>query len=79
MNEKNENKRKKGVMNDSDARCPFFREHTSMTIACESPVPGGALRMTFKEQSEKNLQYGAFCCKRYKTCEIYRMVMEKYE
>ena len=79
MNEKNENKRKKGVMNDSDARCPFFKEHTSMTIACESPVQGSALRMTFKEQSEKNLQYGAFCCKRYKTCEIYRMVMEKYE
>lgn len=62
----------------SDAVCPFFHDHTSMTIGCESPVPGSAIRMTFWQQEDKKIQYREFCCRKYKNCEIFRMVMEKY-
>lgn len=71
-------KKKGWELDASDAVCPFFRDHTSMTIGCESPIPGSAIRMTFEKKEDKTIQYKAFCCRRYQCCEIFRMVMEKY-
>ena len=64
--------------NDSDAKCPFFKDHTAGSIACESPIPGSSIRMTFITQADKKVQYELYCCRGYKCCEIYRMVMGKY-
>ena len=64
--------------NDSDAKCPFFHEHTAITIACESPIPGSTVRMTFRGKTVKKTQYDVFCCNHYKNCELFRLVMEKY-
>jgi hypothetical protein len=64
--------------NDSDAKCPFFHEHTAISISCEAPIPGASMRMTFYTKADKKVQYDLFCCCRYKNCEIFRMVMGKY-
>lgn len=67
-----------GKMCDRDAKCPFFRRHTRNSISCESPIDGSGITINFAAANQKAVQYAAFCCRRYKNCEIYQMDMNQY-
>lgn len=66
---------------DVEAQCPFFKESDRRSISCEGVGDSCVLRMSYNTIAERNLQRNLFCndirgCKR---CEIYQMVMGKYE
>ena len=65
----------------SDAQCPFFRSDVEKQkrINCEGIVDRCTLALTFDRKKDYKLQLNVFCCEHYKKCEIYNMLMEKYE
>lgn len=65
----------------SDAQCPFFRSDVwkQKRINCEGIVDRSTLALTFNRKKDYEKQLGIFCCEHYKKCEVYRMLMEKYE
>lgn len=66
-------------MNDSDARCPFFKANYGQKIVCESPIPGSTIHIEFDLKHDKYINYTIFCCGKYENCEIYRMMMGEYD
>lgn len=69
----------RGKLNDRDAKCPFFCAHLRQSIICESPIPDSRVKINFASVDGKDKQYRIFCCQRYKNCELYRAVNERYE
>lgn len=65
----------------SDAQCPFFRSDVGnkKRIICEGIVDNSTLALTFDRKKDYDTQLRVFCCEHYKKCEVYRMLMEKYE
>lgn len=65
----------------ADAQCPFYRfdEAEKKRISCEGIVDESTLALTFRRKTGYKTQLEVFCCKHHKKCEIYRMLMEKYE
>ena len=65
----------------SDAQCPFFRSDVGKQkrIICEGIVGRSTLALTFDRKKDYATQLGVFCCEHYKKCEVYRMLMEKYD
>ncbi len=61
-------------------QCPFYRQddHRSR-ILCEGVIPDTTLAQTFRHRKDYQKQLEVFCCQHYQKCEVYRMVMEKYE
>lgn len=59
------------------AVCPFYRTARDRTVTCESPVPGSQVaHIVFGRQETMIKHMRLFCCDGYKTCEIYRAVMD---
>lgn len=65
----------------SDAQCPFFRSDVEKQkrINCEGIVDRSTLALTFDRKKDYKTQLGVFCCEHYKKCEVFRMLMQKYE
>ena len=65
----------------ADAQCPFYKsdEDQKKRICCEGIVEESTLALTFLRKNAYKKQLEVFCCEHYKKCEIYRMLMEKYE
>lgn len=67
----------------ADVQCPFFMGtedvFSGKKLFCESPVPESNLTLYFRKKQEYQKQLQIFCCEHYKKCEIYRMVMTRYE
>ena len=61
-------------------RCPFYRSDDGQRhITCEGPTEESSLTLNFPRKSEFETQITVFCCEHYQNCEIYRMLMDKYE
>ena len=66
----------------ADVLCPFYRFDDCKTkrIVCEGVVDRSTLAQTYLYKRGYEKQMRIFCCKNYKNCEIYRMLLEaKYE
>jgi hypothetical protein len=65
----------------ADALCPFYRsdEARRKRIVCEGLVDKSILALAFRKRNDYDTQLGVFCCEHYKKCEVYRMLMQKYE
>ena len=60
--------------------CPFFLFEGRKAIGCEGITDDCFIRLVFNTEESKKMQQKTFCSKKYKNCEIYRMLMkEKYE
>ena len=64
-----------------DAQCPFYKfdDLKKRRISCEGIIDNSTLALYFSRKSDYDTQLNVFCCEHYKKCEIYRMLMEKYE
>lgn len=63
-----------------DVGCPFFkRDDGSHRITCEGLVDKSSITLFFQKKSGFETQMNVFCCKHYQNCEIYEIVMKKYE
>ena len=66
---------------DKRVQCPFYRQDNSKRrkIICEGLIDGSSLSLTYQAKQDYKLQMNTFCCDKFKYCEIYRMLMQKYE
>lgn len=62
-------------------RCPFYLrdELKNRKISCEGVVEGSTLTTTYRRREDYLRRIDEYCCNQYKTCEIYRMLMDKYK
>lgn len=63
-----------------EAQCPFYRRDDGhRRITCEGIMDDTVLVLKFRKREDFAIQAREFCCKRFDHCEIYRMLMEKYD
>ena len=64
-----------------DAQCPFYKfdDFKKRRISCEGIVDNSTLALYFCRKKDYDTQLNVFCCEQYKKCEVFRMLMEKYE
>ena len=61
-------------------RCPFYQSDDGKNrIVCEGVVADSTLSQYFRKRCDLQTQMRVFCCEHYKKCELYRMIIEKYE
>lgn len=60
-------------------KCPFFRAHSSIEIACEGITDDTGLRLLFKLKADRDRHEAVFCCDKYHYCELYHAIYKKYE
>ena len=64
----------------AEARCPFYRKDTLLTISCEGLVGDSSIVQNFGRREDALIQLRTFCCRRYENCEIYQAIMKaKYQ
>ena len=63
-----------------DVRCPFYKYDDGVKrITCEGIVEDSSLALIYRKKRDFETQIRVFCCEHYEKCEIYRILMEKYE
>lgn len=64
----------------SYVRCPFYKfDDGKRRITCEGIIDDSSLALIYHNKMDYDTQIMEFCCEHYETCEVYRMLMEKYE
>lgn len=69
-----------GSYRQVDVRCPFYKyDDGRRRIACEGLVDGSTLALIYRQKADYETQIKVFCCEHYRKCEVYRLLMAKYE
>ena len=69
-----------GSYKQADVKCPFYKHDDGRRrITCEGIIADSSLALIYRRNSDYVTQIGVFCCEHYINCEIYRLLMEKYE
>ena len=69
-----------GSFKQTEVVCPFYRfDDGRRRITCEGIMDGCNVALIFRDKADFDRQLEVFCCEHCKKCEVYRMVMEKYE
>ena len=69
-----------GSYKQADVKCPFYKHDDGRRrITCEGIVDGSSLALTYVRRKDFQIQMDVFCCEHYKKCEVFRMLMEKYQ
>lgn len=64
---------------DSRAICPFYKASDAKRISCEGFVEGSVIIQSFASKDRRDKQKRIFCDSKYKNCEVYRLLEEKYD
>lgn len=68
------------MLQQVDVGCPFYMyDDGKKKITCEGITEDSSLTSCFRDGAGYRTQMEVFCCEHYTKCEIYRMLMEKYE
>lgn len=67
------------ILDVSYARCPFFVSSGKKSVTCEGITDDCTTCLTFVSEETRNLHRRVFCDARYENCEVYRMLIQKYE
>ena len=59
--------------------CPFYRSMAQKSITCEGITDDCVLKLLFTSPDKRDLHRQIFCECKYKNCEIYTMLENKYE
>ena len=61
-------------------QCPFYKyDDGKHRITCEGIVDNSTLSLNYNHKKDYKTQITVFCCEHYKNCEVYRLLMEKYQ
>lgn len=63
----------------ADVVCPFYRRDTYLDIVCEGVTDHCLINVRFFNALKKDRHMSAFCCNKYKRCEVCQMLLKKYE
>jgi len=62
-----------------DVRCPFYRhDDGAHRITCEGILDTSNISQYYNSAGDYQIQMNAFCCDRYRNCEIHTILQEKY-
>ena len=64
---------------NADAICPFFETSGIKMVTCEGVSEGNRLCILFNDTKRRLSWRRTFCDKRYEECEVYKMLIKKYE
>lgn len=59
--------------------CPFYMSMAQKSITCEGITEYCTTKLLFETADKRDQHRDIFCDKKYKNCEIYRMLEKKYE
>lgn len=62
-----------------DVLCPFYVREERHKVHCEGIEDGMGTYLTFENKEWKGLYKERYCCNRYKTCRLYKMLEATYE
>lgn len=70
-----------GSFRQVEVQCPFYKmDDGRRKISCEGPIDDSRITLTYGQRKDFECQITVFCCKHYKNCEVYRMIVNaKYE
>jgi len=69
-----------GSYKQADVKCPFYKfDDGKRRITCEGMIDDSSVALIYRKKSDYLTQIDVFCCEYYTNCEVYRMLMEKYE
>ena len=69
-----------GSFKQVDVQCPFYKyDDGRRRITCEGLINKSSISLNYLTRGDYDIQLLSFCCEHYKKCEIYRMLMQKYE
>ena len=69
-----------GSYKQIDVKCPFYKfDDGKRRITCEGIIDDSSLALIFHNKHDYEMQIDTFCCELYKKCEIYRLLMDKYD
>ena len=78
--------RTRAILNDREAKCPFFFSHGVNFIRCEGIIPDSVVSVEFyttgrlPDRKAKETQYRVFCCDKWQNCERASALMRsKYD
>ena len=70
---------------DVRVKCPFYLYDESSSkqkkqrITCEGLTKDSTLVLNYRFKKDLHIQLETFCCRFFDRCEVYRMLMQKYE
>lgn len=69
-----------GSYKQIEVQCPFYKyDDGKQRITCEGLVDDSSLALIYQRKSDYETQINVFCCDHYKKCEVYTLLMQKYE
>ncbi len=69
-----------GSYRQADVKCPFYKyDDGKRRITCEGLIGDSSLILNYHKNADYEIQIGTFCCQHYQNCEVYRMLMDKYD
>lgn len=61
-------------------QCPFYKDDDGMhRVTCEGIIEDSSLTLYYRKKRDYKTQINVFCCEHYTNCEVYRMLMDKYD
>ena len=68
-----------GSFKQVDVQCPFYKyDDGRRRITCEGLIDKSSIALIYLTRGDYDTQLTAFCCEHYKKCEVYRMLIQKY-
>ena len=67
------------MYDDVNALCPYFQSSGRKEICCEGITDGSFTNIKFRSGDKRDMHRRIFCDAKYKNCEVYRMLEQKYE
>jgi hypothetical protein len=69
-----------GSFRQADVQCPFYKyDDGKRSITCEGIVDNSNLALNYNNKKDYKTQITVFCCEHYKKCEVYRLLIDKYD
>lgn len=69
-----------GSYKQIEVQCPFYKyDDGKRRITCEGLVDDSSLALIYQRKSDYETQINVFCCKHYEKCEVYSILVAKYE
>lgn len=68
-----------GSFNQIYVECPFYKHDEGKRITCEGLTDKSSITLSYMRSRDYAIQFRTFCCEHYQRCEVYRMLLQKYE
>ena len=69
-----------GSYKQIEVKCPFYKfDDGKRRITCEGIIEDSSLALIYHNKHDYEVQIDTFCCEHYTKCEVYRMLMDKYD